>query len=250
MSIKSSFGHVMGLGMGVLWLIQLQAQAQTYYPVTIGWGHDQLFLDFTIDGTLYPKHIISDLTLTFTDPTQKPAGYATTTPSYCVDVHGGATIGTPYYTTPVTPAQASFSSSWVVDGIAQASYLYNTYSSGVTDGIHGAALQLAIWDVLENGTKNDGSGTQVTGFSYPATGTNAAGTAAYDQARAWASEARGKDPSTLNTDVTIWQNSANNDGTGHVQGLIGPVPEPGQIGLAMAVVLGLWAGIKRFRKQS
>lgn len=138
---------------------------------------------------------------------------------------------------------------WQVDGIYRAASLYNTYAGGVNFTTvagkeEGAALQLAIWEVLYEPAANGFNVNSGAGF-YVVSGAN---TTIKNRANALLGSAANQVDYNLTT--TFWdaKTKANGDPLLNNQDLIGPfmaVPEPGTFVAAALVLLPLLAGWMR-----
>jgi hypothetical protein len=219
------------------------AQAADYYGASIAWGRIET-INFQIDTHSYNQPV-GELQISFTGTT-KPAGYDNFT-GFCIDVDGNIRVNTSFLASPTSISDAKSVYPWVDGGIERASYLYSTKRDSVTSGAEAAALQVALWEVLNNGTRN---GVVQNRVSVSAGTSGTIQNQVYSLANQWVTEALGQNPNQLNYQNTIWQTRSNNTPPTVLQGLIGPtaVPEPTQVALAMAIALGVWSGISRFKK--
>ena len=87
-----------------------------------------------------------------------PAGFATSFYAYCVDLSSFLRSEQT-----VTPVSSTGFSNGVIDGGKKAAWLFNEYAAGIhsniaTASMNAAALQIAIWEAMYDGSANLGGG--------------------------------------------------------------------------------------------
>lgn len=140
--------------------------------------------------------------------------------AYCVDSAHSPVIGSTYNVNLVALPDAGLTNS------ARISYLYQTFAGSVTTADQGAALQLAIWDVMVD----NGDGLGAGSFRASST-TNVMSQAATDLSQ-----------SASHAGTATWYQGLPRGGSGQPQDLIGttPVPEPTTIlSLGAAAILAI-----------
>jgi hypothetical protein len=189
----------------------------------------------------------------FIDKNGPASGYAgvflatlngtTTYPVFCVDLYTDINPGVAYNVNiyaPNDPAVVDFSSN-----VPQAAWLYNTYlpqvNAASNKNVYGAALQLAIWDVMLDGGNGLTSGT----FQKDPTVTDPNQLAAYTLAASMIQASQGQ--SMLNAAVLL--NVAGPNGSQTLitaAGALDPAPEPSTLVLISVGLLGV--GVLKHRR--
>lgn len=187
--------------------------------------------------------------------------------TFCLDI-GYSLSDTRNYKSTTFPALNTGNGNpvWLVNGIYKAAYLYNKFIGQLVPAsnvaqfgttpqrIIGAALQLAIWNVLYD---TDNTVLSGTGFKASAFGADADAASAIALADTMLNDnnLKGAWNPALNRTTTYWDtvNPANlNDPSVYNRGqaLIGPpVPEPAEMALAVCALGGLVFGYRRLRQQ-
>ena len=180
-------------------------------------------------------------------PNQPSSFYA-----YCMDLAHYSLAN--YYTTPLdiahlpgTIPDVNYSgnfTSW--DAPLKAAYLYDTFASSAHNNsdnnanTKAAGLQAAIWETLYNNYDKKGFDPVPYGSSY-----SEIQNAVHAQAVSYLTQAAdanwGMVGCQYTADATWWKGSAAANGGNEAQGLIGPVPEPAEIGLAALACLAVVA---------
>jgi hypothetical protein len=139
-------------GLALVTLISVEranAYTLTYNGAGMGQGVSISF------GTNNYNGYAGQLNFTFTGGAGTPSGYPSSFTAYCVELENGL----------VSPMDVLLrsSSELTKNGITpnsgnQVAWLYNTFASSVNTNLKGAALQVAIWEVLYDSSYNLGSG--------------------------------------------------------------------------------------------
>lgn len=142
--------------------------------------------------------------------------------AYCVDLA--------HWNAPTAQYLVNAQSTANLNNGARAAYLYNTYASSVNSKEKGAALQLAIWDVVTDNGDGFGTGTFKA---------NNLSSSVASMAQNLITESAGKGS------VATYFKAVTHGPKGDInQNMMGPVPEPGTM---IAMGAGLAAFLKRRR---
>ena len=178
-----------------------------------------------------------------------PSNYSNPFVTFCLDINNTLANG---YWTAQNFAEVQSSTSGAIrhsDRLDDVARLYNTYSTGIlnSDGSwankqDGAALQLALWEVLYENTENynvrTGNGFYVVGSG---------NSSVMDRANYMLNSL---DNLTASSEGTFWNASYADGSSRNSQDLIGPVsnvPEPGSILVSLMVLLPL--GFSAFKRK-
>jgi hypothetical protein len=145
---------------------------------------------------------------------------------FCVDITTHSFLNNPYEAVGLPPATA-------INNGGRAAWLFDTFNSAAQTVTTGAALQLALWDVIEDNGDGFATGLFRSTASIP--------NDILVQAAAYITASAGH----TSTNATVWQSVL---GKGDRQEMMGQVPEPSTIGL-LASGLAL-IGWKARRKQA
>lgn len=94
--------------------------------------------------------------------------WTTSFDAYCVDLDHWDNMPASYLVTPLSTSLLTTGTGGAANGPGIA-WLYNTYEGGIHDATHGAALQLAIWELLTDGESKTGVGFATGNFRYTPT---------------------------------------------------------------------------------
>jgi hypothetical protein len=238
-----------------LWLAGIVAQAQvivtngfTYYRVDAVEGQAGGLWSQTITvntiglGTVQTAAGEFMVTMGSVQAPNQPISFY----GYCMDLAHYSLAN--YYATPLDIAHlpspipnvnysGNFSSS---DAPLRAAYLYNTFASSAHNNsdnnanTKAAGLQAAIWETLYNNYDGLGFDPVPYGSTY-----SAIQNAVHAQAVSYLTQGTNANWGNYTADATWWKGSAAANGGNEAQGLIGPVPEPAEIGLAILLLLAL-----------
>lgn len=177
--------------------------------------------------------------------------------SWCSDINAGMTSGNFLFEASQFPEglpAGGTNPTWVENGGLRAAYLYHKYAPtiGLTDDIRASAMAIAIWEVLydqNNDLATYGLNGGQWGFLAAAPDPASSGFQAVQLAQSWLNSAASVDfghaDGSWDYNMTYWR-PLQTPGVNYLQqGGFGPVPEPAEIALVIAALIGLAMGYKR-----
>lgn len=242
------------------WLTALAVLAASQYATEAGLTQFDISYHTTYTGVVHSAAGAENVYLTAFKATRiggdpLPASHADPFTTFCLDIRYNLSDQA-YWGSGSFPSGSNGgvgTPNWTTDGIYRAASLYKGYASSVNDTatgiLNGAALQIAIWEVLYETENGPYSVTSGTGFRVDANGGNSAVLAAANSMLASAWNVVDSSITTTFWNATLDKNGSPLAGNQDLIGPFAPAPEPTSfLAASLLLVPFLANAVRRKRK--